>query len=63
MRNRLRDLGVRRVKGDGISIHWSQVKGRVTVDVDAMRTAGIDVTKFEKQGAPSDRLTVKTMSA
>ncbi|OLB71106.1 MAG: hypothetical protein AUI16_23790 [Alphaproteobacteria bacterium 13_2_20CM_2_64_7] len=63
MRNRLRDLGVRRVKGDGISIHWSQVKGRMTVDVEAMRTAGIDVTKFEKQGAPSDRLTVKTTSA
>jgi hypothetical protein len=61
MRDRLRELGVRRVKGDGISVMWSQVKGRTIVDHDAMRAAGIDLTEFEKQGAPSDRLSVKAM--
>lgn len=46
---------------DGISIHWSQVRGRVTIDIDAMRAAGIDLSNYERVGAPSDRLTVRIM--
>jgi hypothetical protein len=63
MRNRLRELGTRKVKGGGITVLWSQVKGRATVDQDAMRAAGIDLAPFEKQGAPSDRLSVKPSSS
>ncbi len=62
LRNRLRELDVRRVSGDGISIIWSQVKGRTTIDAGAMRAAGIDPTQFEKLGAPSDRLLIKPSS-
>jgi hypothetical protein len=36
MRNRLRELDVRRINGEGISVHWSSVKGRTTLDIDAM---------------------------
>ena len=63
IRSRLRELGVRRVHGDGLAVVWSSVKGRTSLDHDAMRHAGIDLTKFEKEGAPSDRLSVKPMSA
>jgi hypothetical protein len=60
LRNRLREIGVRKVKGDGISVLWSQVQGRITLDREAMQAAGIDLTKYEKRGASSDRLTVQS---
>jgi hypothetical protein len=59
LRDRLRELGVRRVQGGGISVLWAQVKGRTTLDLEAMRAAGIDLTPYEKQGLPSERLSIK----
>jgi hypothetical protein len=52
---RLRDKRVTKVPG---VVTWSTVKGRTTYDVDAMKAAGIDVTKYSEVGDPTDRLTV-----
>jgi len=43
----------------GRHISLSSVSGRVSLDKKAVKEAGIDLTPFEKVGAPSERLTVK----
>ena len=55
----LRQTGTRRVKDGDLSISYSSVRGRVTVDVKAAEAAGVDLSAFKKEGDPSDRLTIK----
>lgn len=50
--------GVRAHKGDGWSVTWSTVKGRVTLDKDACAEAGVDLSPFEREGNASERLIV-----
>jgi len=59
IKNRLREKGVRKIKG---VITWSNVKGRESYDMVALRKAaeeiGLDITPFETVGQPSDRMTI-----
>lgn len=63
IRNRLRAKGVRRVVGHGVSVNWSSVKGRQSFDQKGIREAavqaGVDLSKFEKAGEPTDRLVIQ----
>lgn len=65
LRERLRAKGQRKVTGDGISVTWSAVKGRVSFDSKAIReaaeAAGIDISQFETVGEPTDRLVIKPL--
>jgi hypothetical protein len=67
IRERLRSRGLRRIDCRGASITWSQVKGRPSYDMPAIReaakTAGIDLTRFETVGDPTDRLTIRISQA
>jgi butyrate kinase len=54
----LHDHQVRAHKGDGWSVTWSTVKGRVTLNKDAVQEAGIDLSPFEQEGNASERLIV-----
>ena len=54
----LRELGTRKVTGDGFSISWFPVKGRKSLDRKAAERAGIDLTPFDREGDPSERLTI-----
>lgn len=49
---------VRGHKGDGWSVTWSTVKGRVTLNKDAVSEAGIDLSPYEQEGNASERLIV-----
>jgi hypothetical protein len=62
IREALRDLGTRRVYGDGVAISWSPVAGRKSIDIEAMLAAGINPELYQKTGQPSDRLVVKLVS-
>ena len=55
----LHDNSTNGVTGPGWSIRWSTVKPRVSYDYKAMEADGIDLTKYEKPGNPSERLLVK----
>src|SRR5205823_2691591 len=59
IKQRLRERGLRRVAGKGITVVWSRVAGRVTLDKKAMRSDGIDVTQYEKTGEPYDVLNTR----
>lgn len=59
IREILREAGTRRVTGHGFSISYSSVKGRVSVDTKAAEADGVDLSKYKKEGNPSDRLTIK----
>jgi hypothetical protein len=58
----LRAHGLNRIEHDGITIVWSPVKGRPSLDMPALKSAaakiGLDVQQFETVGQPTDRLTV-----
>ena len=62
IKQRLRDKGLSSVKGSGISIVWSAIKGRPSYDMPGIKAAaaaaGINLQRFETVGEPSDRLTV-----
>jgi hypothetical protein len=64
---RLRASGHHSVVGDGIAINWSAVRARVTYDSEGVRRAaagaGLDLSPFERTGAPSDRLTISAAPA
>jgi hypothetical protein len=67
IKDRLREKGLRRVVGDGVSVSWSPVKGREGYDMpallDAAHDAGVRVEEFSKPGEPGDRLTVSLKPA
>ncbi len=58
----LREHETRKVAWEGWSVSYFPVKGRLSLDKDAMKAAGIDLTPFEKQGPPSERLTIRAKS-
>lgn len=58
IRGLLRELGTRKVSGDGFSVSWFPVKGRKSLDRKAAEQAGLDLSRFEKEGDPSERLTI-----
>jgi hypothetical protein len=41
------------------SVVWSTVRGRSSLDQKALEAAGLDLDPYRKEGAPSERLTVK----
>jgi hypothetical protein len=59
IKERLRDRGIRKIKG---IVSWSPQKGRISYDMPALRDEalkkGIDVEAFSTVGEPSDRLQV-----
>lgn len=55
----LRAHGCRRFDGGDWSISWSAVKGRSTIDLEAAKAAGVDLSPFAKEGDPSERLLIK----
>lgn len=58
IRTLLRDLGTRKVQGDGFTVSWFPVKGRKSLDRKAAERAGLDLTPFDREGDPSERLTI-----
>jgi len=46
-----------------VEIKLTPVKGRTTLDRKAVKAAGIDLSPFEKEGSPSERLDVKAVDA
>jgi hypothetical protein len=63
IRERLRSHGLRRIEGDGVAVTWGSVKGRQSFDMKGIRqaaaAAGIDLTRFETVGDPTDRLVIR----
>jgi CRISPR/Cas system-associated exonuclease Cas4 (RecB family) len=61
--DRMRAENVTNIKADGVSISWSQVRGRQSFDNSGIRetaiAAGIDISRFETTGEPSDRLVIR----
>ena len=66
IRELLREAGLRQVTGHGISITWSPVKGRPSIDMKALKDAasklGLDIQKFETVGDPTDRLIIRVLT-
>jgi hypothetical protein len=62
IKQRLQDKQIRRVVGNGVSVSWTQIKGRENTDVKGLReaaeNAGIDLDQYTSVADPSDRLTV-----
>lgn len=56
MENKVRKT---KIPQNGGSVSWSEVKGKKTLDKDAMVEDGIDLTKYEKTGNPYDRLNIR----
>ena len=54
----LRELGTRKVQGEGFAISWFPVKGRKSFDRKAAERAGIDLAPFDREGDPSERLSI-----
>ena len=54
----LREFGTRKVEGDGFLISWFPVKGRKSLDRKAAERAGLDLTPFDREGDPTERLTI-----
>lgn len=63
IRERLRAKTLRRIKGDGVQITWSAVRGRPSYDDKRIREAaaeaGVPLNQFETVGTPSDRLEIR----
>lgn len=55
----LRTHGARRVATDIGSVAWTSVKGRTSVDLKAAAEAGIDLSPFNREGNPGERLSIK----
>ena len=62
IKQRLQEKQIRLVVGNGVSVSWTEVKGRETTDVKGLReaaeNAGIDLDQYTSVADPSDRLTV-----
>jgi CRISPR/Cas system-associated exonuclease Cas4 (RecB family) len=59
IKNRLREKGVKKIKG---VLSWTEVKGRTTYDTKAvlaeLKRRNVDTGQYESLGEPSDRLTI-----
>lgn len=64
IKDRLREKGVRKISD---VVTWSAVKGRSSTNNKALKAAaieaGVDVTKFETVGEPTDRLQITAIPA
>ncbi|HEX2554220.1 MAG TPA: hypothetical protein VHL98_10990 [Microvirga sp.] len=66
LEHQIRDLlaasGTRRLSAPGVSVTWSPVKGRPAYDMKGIReaaaAAGVDLSRFETVGDPTDRLVI-----
>lgn len=58
MKEALADRGKNRFSGEDFKVSWYTVKGRKTLDREAMQEAGIDLSAFEKDGNPYDVLRI-----
>ncbi len=62
LRDVLAKAGTRKVTGTDFSVSWAALKGRPSYDMKGIReaaaAAGVDLSKFETAGDPSDRLTI-----
>ena len=62
LKDRLREKGRRSFTGDHYKVSWTDVKGRTSIDMNALREsclkAGINIDLYEQEGTPGDRLTV-----
>jgi hypothetical protein len=56
----LRVHQTRKASGDGWSVTWFPVKGRKSFDRKAAEEAGLDLSRFDREGEPAERLTIKT---
>jgi hypothetical protein len=63
LREHLRAKGLRRVRGEGVTIVWSAVKGRPSFDDKGIREAaakaGVELAQFETVGESSDRIEIR----
>jgi hypothetical protein len=63
IKERLRAKNARQIKGAGVSVTWSAVKGRPSYDMPAIREAaeklGLHLAEYETVGEPTDRLTIR----
>lgn len=55
----LRGANTRRYKGADWSISWSQMTTRATLDMAAVKEAGLDLSPFYKPGKQAERLVVR----
>lgn len=58
IRDFLSEVGTRKASGPGFSVSWSSVKGRKSFDRKAAEKAGLDLSPFDKEGDPSERLSI-----
>jgi hypothetical protein len=67
IRERMRAHKVNRIAGDGVAVTWSPVKGRQSWDNKGIREAaaalGVDLSKYETVGDPTDRLLIRMTAA
>jgi hypothetical protein len=63
IRERLRAKKLRRVADTDFSVLWNPVKGRVSMNIPALKKAatdaGVDISQFETIGDPTDRLDIR----
>lgn len=55
----LRDKKVKGIRSDDVSVSFAFSDGRITLDKAAIEADGVDLTKYEKKGAPFETLRVK----
>jgi CRISPR/Cas system-associated exonuclease Cas4 (RecB family) len=55
----LRKRNVNEISVAGYTVTLTPVKGRLSLDKKAVKAAGIDLSPYESEGAPSERLDVK----
>jgi len=56
----LRAKNTRKVKDKGWSVAYSSVSGKTSIDIEAAQAAGLDLSPFQKEGDPFERLYIRT---
>lgn len=54
----MRTNNSRKYKGDGWSISYYSIKGKDSIDIQAIEASGVDLSKFRKTGKPSEGLRI-----
>jgi len=52
------ELNTRKITGNGFNISWSSIKGRKSFDRKAAEKAGLNLSLYDRDGDPSERLTI-----